>query len=609
MLESFRNAAKYIWILIIVAFVGGFLLVETSGLLGRSPVTATTAVAVVNGTEIPYQSYLTLAQNLAQQREEQAGRGLSLDERARVDDEAFNQLVSNVLLEQEYRKRGISVTEAEIVEAAKFAPPPQLYRAPELQTDGRFDPAKYQRLLASPGAKQQGLLANLEAYYREEIPRQKLFTQVAAEVWVSDARLWESWRDQGDTVVASFVQLTPEDLKVNPPAVTDAEVSAYYASHKAAFERPGKALVSLVSIPRTVTAADTQAVKARLLALRAEIAAGTRTFEAVAKAESSDSASGRDGGNLGRGPRGRFVPAFEAAAYALKPGTLSEPVLTQFGWHLIKVDARAGDTLTLRHILLRVAQSDSSATRTDRRADSLSSAAAGRETPAAFDSAAKKFGLVVSSAVAVEGEPLVGPDGRYVPSVSAWAFGGARPGETSDLFDGESAYWLARLDSLQEGGLQPLARVKDEIRATLSRRKAIATLKTRADVLAAEAKKVGLAKAAAGLGLPFNTAVPFTRMTAVQGLGRANEAIGAAFALPAGAVSTPVETSEGYVVLTVERRTAADSAKFLEGKARQREFLLQNLREQRVREFFDRLRKASDVKDKRRELQAANRKA
>ena len=54
MLQSMRSAAKYIWIFIVIVFVGVFLFTETSGLLGRAPVTTGTAVAKVNGDEIPY---------------------------------------------------------------------------------------------------------------------------------------------------------------------------------------------------------------------------------------------------------------------------------------------------------------------------------------------------------------------------------------------------------------------------------------------------------------------------------------------------------------------------------------------------------------------------
>ena len=58
MLQSMRSAAKYIWVVVAVAFVGGFLFAQASGLLGNSPVTTTTAVAEVNGDEILYTDWM-----------------------------------------------------------------------------------------------------------------------------------------------------------------------------------------------------------------------------------------------------------------------------------------------------------------------------------------------------------------------------------------------------------------------------------------------------------------------------------------------------------------------------------------------------------------------
>ena len=202
MLQSMRSSAKYIWIFLIIFFVGGFLLAETSGLLGRGPITSTTAVATVNGEDILATTWYNAINALEQQATQQTGRGITLDERRRLADEAFEQLVSDALLRQEYRRRGIRVTDEEIAEAARFAPPPQLAQNPELQTDGQFDPAKYQRFLASPVARQQGLLLQLEAYYRDQIPREKLFEQVASDVYLSDERLWGIWQDQEEFITA-----------------------------------------------------------------------------------------------------------------------------------------------------------------------------------------------------------------------------------------------------------------------------------------------------------------------------------------------------------------------------------------------------------------------
>ncbi len=115
----------------------------------------------MNGTEIGYLTWQNTAAQLEQQQEQRAGRGLTLDERAQVETQAFNDLVSDVLLQQEYARRGITVSNAEIIEASRTSPPAEYQQAPELQTDGRFDMAKYQRVLGSPTAKQRGACSGI----------------------------------------------------------------------------------------------------------------------------------------------------------------------------------------------------------------------------------------------------------------------------------------------------------------------------------------------------------------------------------------------------------------------------------------------------------------
>ena len=131
-----RSSAKYIWIFLIIFFVGGFLLAETSGLLGVSQVTPTTAVATVNGEDILATTWYNAINALELQATQQSSRSVTLDERRRIADEAFEQLVGDVILRQEYRRRGIRVTDEEVSEAARFAPPPAA-RAESRASDGR----------------------------------------------------------------------------------------------------------------------------------------------------------------------------------------------------------------------------------------------------------------------------------------------------------------------------------------------------------------------------------------------------------------------------------------------------------------------------------------
>ena len=601
MLQQMRSAAKYIWLFIVIAFVGGFLLVQTSGLLGRTPVTPTTPVAVVNGHEILYNEYVQRYQTEIQNQQQAGGRSLSEDDIRRIQNSTFNQMVMDVLLQQQYERRGIVVTNEEIQQYAKFAPPPWIQSAPELQTEGQFDMQKYQRLLSSSYAKQTGLLANLEQYYRSEIPRRKLLDQISSGIYVTDAELWRIWRDQHDSAQVSFVAFRPQPDTSSK--ISDADLRAYFDKHKEEFRRPGRAVLTVVEIPRVVTAADSAAVRAHALALRNEILGGAK-FEDVAKRESADSGSGAKGGDLGKGPKGRFVAPFEQAAFALKVGEVSQPVLTQFGYHLIRVDERKGDTLALRHILLRVQPSDSNEAKIDRQADELSKAAASSEQGAKLDSAAKRLGLKEFKVVALEDEPA-SYDGRTIPSVSGWAFGGARVGETSELFDDESGYYLARLDTLTESGDPKFDNVKALVRQDVARARALDGVTPTAQKLADAAAAGGLEAAAAQQKLEVQHSPVFTRGTFVPGLGQFNEAIGTAFGLPVQAVSAPVRTTDAVFVLRVDRRVQADSAAWVKQVQAQRQARMQQLQQQRVQMYLADIRQSAKIDDRRKKINAS----
>lgn len=608
MLQSMRSAAKYIWWAIAILFLIGFVFYQQSGLSGAK-VTAGTQVATVNGTPIAYIDLERASQNRIRQEQEGAGgKSLTLDEQRRIEDDTFNQMVTNILLDQEYKKRGISVSDAEIQAAALSSPPQQLAQSPEFQTEGQFDFEKYRRFITSPMAKQQGILAQLEAYYRDEIPRKKLFEQIAGPVYVTDAQLWRAFQDAHDSAQVSYVAFDPASVPDSAVHISDAEIKAYYDSHqKALADRPGRAVVSLVSIPRTITAADTATARTKADSLRAEILKGAK-FEDVAKRESADSGSAVKGGSLGKVGKGQFVKPFEDAAFALKPGELSQPVLSPFGFHIIRVDEHKGDSITVHHILVRIAQSDSSAALTDRRADSLAKAA-NVDKPAEFDTVARALSLKVGHVVAIESDPLTW-DGRYVPGGAAWVFGGAKVGETSDLIDSDDAYYLVRLDSLQEGGKPTLQAAREDIRRELTRTKKLDALLPRAAaIVTAVHGGQTLEAAAQKAGLKVEKSPEFARTTQVPVLGQTTEAIGAAFGAPVGSVAPPVKGQNDVIVLRVDKRIEADRAAFEKQKKEQRDQMIQRVRQQRVQQYLAALHDAAKIEDDRRIVKANARQA
>ena len=223
-----------------------------------------------------------------------------------------------------------------------------------------------------------------------------------------------------------------------------------------------------------------------------------------------------------------------------------------------------------------------------------------------FAAAARVLGITPERVQVFEGQPLFTTHG-IASGVSAWAFSGVRELETSDLFDTEQAYFLARLDTLIEGGTAPFDDVKEDIRGLLQRRKKAEIMATQARPFAERATASSLETAAQERDLTVTRSESFGRSTFVPGLGRLNAAIGAAFALPIGAISEPIVTDEGVFVLRVDRRTEASRDAFEAQKATQRANAIRVLQEARLREFMEGLREQADIDDRRKELSAAAR--
>ena len=606
MLQSMRASAKYIWWIVAAMFLITFVFYQQSGLSDRN-VTGGSTVAKVNGTAITYDAYSRALRIRLQEEQQRSGRSLDADQDRQVADQLFNELVTTELLLQEYERRGITASDDEVRQAAMEQPYPPIARSPEFQTDGKFDFQKYQRFLASPGARTQGVLAMLESYYRDALLRRKLAQQVANSVFATDAQLWRLWRDTRDSAQVTYIALAADAIADSAVTVPESEIAAYFEGHrKQLTDVPGRAVLTMARLPRPITAADSAAAKAKAEALRAEIAKGAK-FEDVARRSSADTGSASQGGALGTAARGSTVPAFDAAAFSLPIGIVSPPVLTPFGYHLIRVDARKGDSVTAHHILVRIQQSDSVASATDRRADALAKAS-GTNTPALFDSVVKRLGLETGRVTAIEGS-VARWNGRSVPGASSWAFDGTKPGEVGELLDADDAYYLARLDSVTAGGKPTLAKVHDEIRTLLAREKKLDLLMPKAkQIAAAAAAAPSFEKGVVPLGyLPMSTPIFARTSTNISALGQGTEAIGAAFGQSIGTVGAPVRSRTAVVILRVDVRHLADSTAWEKQKPLQRDQVQQRIQQQVIQIFIENLRMNAKIVDNRKSIAAAAR--
>jgi peptidyl-prolyl cis-trans isomerase D len=597
-MQAFRNSAKPVIYVITIAFFA-WLVLDLSGITNKTGGLFTqTTVGKVNGEPIEARTYEALVQQNIDARQRQSSDRLSLEDMQQIRNDVWEQLVQTKVLDAEYAKNDITVSDDEVLEALRTSPPAELMHEPTFQTDSQFDLAKYQRWLTSPSAAPY--VDALAAQLKEQLRRVKLFRAVAGDIYLSDAALWQHYRDANETVKIGLTAIIPRNaVPDSAVTVTPAEVAAYYKAHGDDFKRSRTAYMSFVALPRITNAADTAAALERAKAAREEIVKGA-PFAEVAKRESADSVSAAKGGDLGEWKKGSFAAPFDSAAFSLPINALSEPVLTQFGYHVIQVTKRAGDKATGRHILIPIEISGAHRDQVDAEADTLERVAAEKTAPAVLDSAARVLHLSVLRAdpVAEGGRVQIGR--LVVPDAAVWAFQ-HKTGETSPVIETPIADYVFRLDSVKPAGIPPLAEVRPAVEQAVRDQQKRAKAK---EIAAAFLAKVDAGAApgavAESMKLPHREFGPFTRVDPPL----TNPAIvGAAFGLKVGEHSGVLDTKDGLYVIEVLAHTPADSAEYAKKLDEFRAKEIQQARQDRIRNYLAALRDQAKVVDGRAALE------
>lgn len=190
-------------------------------------------------------------------------------------------------------------------------------------------PAEYQQYAAGPGKKQ----------FAEDYLRMKILAAQGAKAGLDkDADLLRQLDLMRENLIAQ-AQLKKIEKDI---VITDEDLKLTYEAEKSQYEQV-KARHILIAFKGSPAAQagkpelTEEQAKAKAEDLRKKILTGA-SFEELAKAESDDVGSGANGGELGEFNRGQMVPEFEKAAFEAKPGTVAEPVRTQYGFHIIKVE-------------------------------------------------------------------------------------------------------------------------------------------------------------------------------------------------------------------------------------------------------------------------------
>lgn len=357
---------KMIFWTIIAAFIGTIFLVWGKGSGG--PGGADNSVAHVNGDAISYQDFQMAYQNLRQDMEQRFGRSLppEIEKQLQLNNQAYDQLLSRVLLLQEADRRDLEVSKDELRQA--------IADIPAFQKDGQFDRNLYTQVLQYQHLTSKAFERNM----RQQLQIAKVVEAVKMEADVTDQDIEQEFRNRNEKIDLAYVKLASGAYE-NKVEVTDKVLQAYYQEHREDFRQPEKVALRYLrfepdSFAKDVTLDDAaieayyekhkdqfwvaEQVKASHILFRItpaqdeagrqkkralaekvlEMAKSGKDFADLARKYSDDAGSAIKGGELGYFVRGSMVPDFENVAFGLKPGQISDIVETSFGYHIIKCE-------------------------------------------------------------------------------------------------------------------------------------------------------------------------------------------------------------------------------------------------------------------------------
>ena len=600
MMQAFRNAAKPLMVVVAFTFFA-WLVLDLSGITGGTGLLTQTAVGKINGRSIDARTYQSIVQQSIDARQRQNPGTMGLEDYQRVRDEVWDQIIQSSVLDAEYRRRGIQVSDDEIVQAIRTSPLNDFRNVPEFQTDSQFDLGKYQRWLTSSVAQQY--LPTLESQYRDELQRAKLLRVVTADIYLPDAALWERYRDEHEMVKVGLTAIIPRNAVPDSTVkVSDDEIAKYYQAHRDEFKRPRTAYLSYVALPRVTQASDTAAARTRADSARREILGGA-LFADVARRESTDSASAVKGGDLGEWTKGSMDPAFDSAAFALPLHTVSQPVLSQFGYHVIEITSRKGNKAKGRHILFPIEITGEHRDHLDAQADSLERLGAERADPAALDTVARALKLPIGKSGPVQQGSKVELGPLVIPDAGVWAFQ-AKRGATSPVIETSYSFYIFRLDSLQQAGVPPLSEIRSVVTHAAREHKKWDAARSLAKEYLKRVEGGGtMAQAATAMKLPNQEFGPFSRINPPL---TNPVVVGTAFGLDAGQRSGVLDTKDGIYVLETLSHTKADSAAFVKGLDEYRARAINLARQERIRNYITALRSAAKIVDNREKVLQTN---
>jgi Parvulin-like peptidyl-prolyl isomerase len=520
-----------------------------------------------------------------------------------------NQMVEMYAKAYKAKQLGLSVSDDELAT--------YIQRMVSQQAGGRFDKATYAALVEQRGYT----VPQFEDFLRVSLLASRYDTLAANSLVVTDDEARREYQHVNEKVALQYVQFSQKDFtkKVN---MNQAAVKAWYEKNRSQFQIPEKRSFDLIvgsdaDFAQSVNVSDadlhkqyndnidsyrtpervdvrhiliktTDVPKDEVPKLKAKAEdvlkqlKGGADFATLAKKYSQDPGSAAKGGDLGWIVRGQTVPAFEKAAFSLKPNQLSDLITTEYGFHVIQVLAhQEAQTQSFDEVKPQLLAEARRQIGDDNMQKAVSDARDEiARNPSQAENIAKKYGLKFFKADQVASGAVL-PDVNSQPELSNAVFASAK-GEVTPVIPldnvGKAAF--ASVTTIFPPRQANFDEVQKDVIDRYTTEQATELMQAAAKQAAEKAKNgQSLEAVAKEFGGEVKSAQPFTIMGAAEGIGPA-KTLEAAFAAKTkvGDAFGPVTQANSAFVCKVTQKTPADMSKFAES----REDMIQTVKQRKA---------------------------
>ena len=474
LITNMRSRMQVVMWTILVLFVTSMAI---GGLVGGASITDIfggrqgNEVGSLNGKPILFEDFNQLVSNEINRMDQQSGRLISDEEREYIRAVVWERLIADLIIQEQIAENKIVVGDEEVLFQMKNNPPPFLQNSDAFQSFGRFDLEKYLDAVLNPGQIDWKPIEDfMQNVYLPSYKLQQYITNSAA---ISSSDVLEDYKKR-------FLDYKIEVLHVTEKAIdqdfynglladrpSDDELLDIYNENISDYDQPELRYLKYVKWPLISNATDSLRVKLEAEDLIFRLNEG-EDFALLANTYTQDPSNSADpqnlkGGDLGWFNKGQLLPEFEIASFEAEKGSIVGPILTQYGYHVIKVNDKrtleSSEQVNASHILLTIQPGRG----TENNLKDTASIFALEATEYGFFALADSLGLEIQDSNGLRKESVFVDNFGVGRSAVNFAFNNVE-GSTSDAIKNDNFYGVFFLDKVDKETVISFEDVKEDLK-------------------------------------------------------------------------------------------------------------------------------------------------